>query len=136
MVNRPSKKPFSHAPASAREEKFLNHLSNSIVVVIRRCDITGHCLNFFRSIGHRHPKTRMADHIDIVVAVAAADHLPVSYTHLVLGDSDNDLSMFTPEFGWTVAMGNAQDCLKAVAKYETKSNREDGVAFAIRKYAL
>lgn len=55
---------------------------------------------------------------------------------MVLGDSDNDLSMFAPEFGWTVAMGNAQDCLKAVAKYETKSNREDGVAFAIRKYAL
>lgn len=23
---------------------------------------------------------------------------------MVLGDSDNDLSMFTPEFGWTVAM--------------------------------
>lgn len=55
---------------------------------------------------------------------------------MVLGDSDNDLSMFTPEFGYTVAMANAMDCLKAAAKYETKSNREDGVAWAIRKFAL
>lgn len=55
---------------------------------------------------------------------------------MVLGDSDNDLSMFTPEFGCTVAMANAMPCLKAAAKYETKSNREDGVAFAIRKFAL
>ncbi len=55
---------------------------------------------------------------------------------MVLGDSDNDLSMFAPEFGYTVAMGNAMDCLKAAAKYETKSNREDGVAWAIRKFAL
>jgi len=52
---------------------------------------------------------------------------------MVLGDSDNDLSMFTPEFGWTVAMENAMPCIRDAAKYHTKSNTEDGVAWAIRK---
>ncbi|MEY8354745.1 Cof-type HAD-IIB family hydrolase [Lachnospiraceae bacterium 54-53] len=55
---------------------------------------------------------------------------------MVLGDSDNDLSMFTPEFGWTVAMENAMPCIRDAAKYHTKSNAEDGVAWAIRNYAL
>ena len=55
---------------------------------------------------------------------------------MVLGDSDNDLSMFTPEFGWTVAMANAMPCIRDAAKYHTKSNIEDGVAWAIRNYVL
>lgn len=50
---------------------------------------------------------------------------------MVLGDSDNDLSMFTPEFGWTVAMANAMPCIRNAAKYHTKANTEDGVAWAI-----
>lgn len=53
---------------------------------------------------------------------------------MVLGDSDNDLSMFTPEFGWTVAMDNAMPCIRDAARYHTKSNSEDGVAWAIRNY--
>ncbi|MDR2021861.1 MAG: Cof-type HAD-IIB family hydrolase [Hungatella sp.] len=52
---------------------------------------------------------------------------------MVLGDSDNDLSMFTPEFGWTVAMENAMACIRDAAKYHTRSNAEDGVAWAIHK---
>lgn len=52
---------------------------------------------------------------------------------MVLGDSDNDLSMFTSEFGWTVAMENAMPCIREAAKYHTKSNSEDGVAWAIRR---
>ena len=55
---------------------------------------------------------------------------------MVLGDSDNDISMFTPEFGWTVAMANSMDCIRERAKYITKSNAEDGVAWAIRKYVF
>lgn len=55
---------------------------------------------------------------------------------MVLGDSDNDISMFTPEFGWTVAMDNSMDCIRKRAKYVTKSNAEDGVAWAIRKYVF
>lgn len=55
---------------------------------------------------------------------------------MVLGDSDNDLSMFTPEFGWTVAMANAMPCIRDAAKYHTKSNVENGVAYAIETYVL
>lgn len=55
---------------------------------------------------------------------------------MVLGDSDNDISMFTPEFGWTVAMENSMACIKERAKYVTKSNAEDGVALAIKKYVF
>lgn len=52
---------------------------------------------------------------------------------MVLGDSLNDYSMFSLDFGATVAMENATPEIKAIAKYVTKSNREDGVAYAIDK---
>lgn len=55
---------------------------------------------------------------------------------MVLGDSDNDITMFTPEFGWTVAMENAMPCIHDRAKYHTKSNADDGVAWAIRAYVF
>lgn len=52
---------------------------------------------------------------------------------MVLGDSMNDMSMMEMDFGATVAMANADDEIKKVAKYETKSNDEDGVAYIINK---
>lgn len=55
---------------------------------------------------------------------------------MVLGDSDNDLSMFAPEFGWTVAMENSMPCIRSAAKYHTRSNSQDGVAWAIRRYVF
>lgn len=55
---------------------------------------------------------------------------------MTIGDSDNDLSMITPEFGYPVAMGNAMDCVKEAAGYQTLSNAEDGVAWAIRMLAF
>lgn len=51
---------------------------------------------------------------------------------LVLGDSFNDYSMFT-EFTESVAMGNAVPEIKAIAKYVTDTNINDGVAKAIYK---
>ena len=50
---------------------------------------------------------------------------------MVLGDSLNDLSMMEMDFGATVAMENADEEIKAVAKYITKSNEDDGVAYVI-----
>ena len=50
---------------------------------------------------------------------------------LAFGDNYNDISMFEVVDG--VAVENAQDCLKEVAKYSTKSNEEDGVAYFIQK---
>ena len=52
---------------------------------------------------------------------------------MVFGDSLNDYSMLSMDFGATVAMENADSKLKRVAKYTTKSNVNDGVAYAIEK---
>ncbi|HEX3022690.1 MAG TPA: HAD hydrolase family protein, partial [Lachnospiraceae bacterium] len=52
---------------------------------------------------------------------------------MVLGDSMNDYSMLSMDFGATVAMENAMDRIKEVSKYITKTNDEDGVAYAIQK---
>lgn len=52
---------------------------------------------------------------------------------MVIGDSLNDYSMMSMDYGATVAMGNAVPELKKVAKYVTKSNVEEGAAYAIRK---
>ena len=50
---------------------------------------------------------------------------------MVLGDSLNDYSMLSMDFGATVAMENAMPEVKTVSKYITKSNEEFGVAYAI-----
>lgn len=50
---------------------------------------------------------------------------------MVLGDSLNDLSMIKMDFGATIAMENADEEIKKAAKYMTKSNEEDGVAYVI-----
>lgn len=52
---------------------------------------------------------------------------------MVLGDSLNDLSMISMDFGATVAMANAGPEVKSAAKYITKSNTEFGVAYAIEE---
>lgn len=52
---------------------------------------------------------------------------------MVLGDSMNDYSMFAMDFGATVAMENADPRIKKLASYITKSNAEDGVAYAIEE---
>ncbi len=52
---------------------------------------------------------------------------------MVLGDSMNDYSMLTMDFGATVAMANANTEIKEVAKYVTKSNEELGVAYTIEE---
>jgi Cof subfamily protein (haloacid dehalogenase superfamily) len=53
----------------------------------------------------------------------------------VFGDNFNDISMFQLA-GCPIAVGNAEEKVKAVAKYVTGSNDEDGVAQALRKYVL
>lgn len=53
---------------------------------------------------------------------------------LAIGDNDNDLSMF--DFaGISVAMGNGSAKAKAAADFVTRSNDEDGVAYALEKWA-
>lgn len=52
---------------------------------------------------------------------------------MAIGDSYNDISMLSENFGFTVAMGNAIDEVKKTAKYKTLDVDQNGVAAAIRK---
>ena len=52
---------------------------------------------------------------------------------MALGDSLNDYSMLSMDFGATVAMENAVPEIRRVAKYTTRSNVEFGAAYAIRE---
>ncbi len=52
---------------------------------------------------------------------------------MVFGDSMNDYSMLSMDFGATVAMDNSVPEIKAAAKYVTRSNEEYGVAYAIEE---
>jgi Cof subfamily protein (haloacid dehalogenase superfamily) len=54
---------------------------------------------------------------------------------LTMGDSDNDVTMISA-FPNGVAMGNANDRIKSIAKHMTKSNSENGVAHAVNKFVL
>lgn len=64
------------------------------------------------------------------------DHYGISMDEVMcLGDSLNDLKLFEVA-GFPVAVANAIDELKEVAKAETLSNNEEGVAVAIERYVL
>lgn len=52
---------------------------------------------------------------------------------MVFGDSMNDYSMLSMDFGATVAMGNSEPEIIKAARYLTKSNEEYGVAYAIEE---
>lgn len=65
-----------------------------------------------------------------------ARHLGVVMEEVMaIGDNNNDLEMLQA-VGWSVAMGQAPDAIKAAAHAVTTSNAEDGVALAIENYAL
>ena len=65
-----------------------------------------------------------------------AAHLGFTLANVMaVGDQDNDLPMITAA-GLGVAMGNANDRVKAAANVTTLTNAADGVAAAIYKYAL
>lgn len=65
-----------------------------------------------------------------------AEKLNIQPDHIMaMGDANNDLEML--EFaGLAVAMGNANEAVKAIADDVTTSNNHDGVAKAIEKYIL
>ena len=52
-----------------------------------------------------------------------------------IGDMSTDALMFR-QSGVSIAMGNAFDDVKAQAKYVTKSNEEDGFAYAMDHFVL
>lgn len=54
---------------------------------------------------------------------------------MAVGDSPNDIAMLKAS-GLPVAVGNAKDEVKAVAKYIAPANHENGVADAVRRFVL
>lgn len=54
---------------------------------------------------------------------------------MACGDSRNDWSMLR-DAGFSVAMGNADDETKRLADFVTKTNEEDGIAYAVEKFVL
>ena len=69
-----------------------------------------------------------------VAELAASRGLDASQV-MTLGDHDNDISMIAWA-GMGVAMENATAGVRQTAKFVTLTNNEDGVAYAIRRYAL
>lgn len=65
-----------------------------------------------------------------------SDHLGISSDEMMcIGDQGNDRTMMQ-YVKYSVAMGNASDEIKAVAKYHTADNDHDGVAKAIERFVL
>ena len=54
---------------------------------------------------------------------------------MAIGDSPNDMAMLKMA-GMPIAVENAKEEVRAIAKYVTATNHEDGVAQAIRKFVL
>lgn len=52
---------------------------------------------------------------------------------MIFGDQKNDISMFDIAGFYKVAMGNAVSEIKERANYVTKTNNEDGIAYALRR---
>lgn len=64
---------------------------------------------------------------------AACDHLSLDPQQVIaFGDAENDLEMFKLA-GASVAMGQADDTVKAAADYISSANYEDGVALALER---
>lgn len=69
-------------------------------------------------------------------AKVLADFYGISQDEVIcIGDNENDLSMIEYA-GMGVAMGNAEESVKKVAKYITDTNNNSGVAKAIDKFII
>lgn len=65
-----------------------------------------------------------------------AEHLGIDSANVMaIGDQENDLTMLQYA-GTSVAMGNAIDAVKVVARFETTTNADEGVAKAIERFVL
>ena len=63
-----------------------------------------------------------------------AAHLGIDMADVMaFGDSNNDVAMLE-KAGICIAMGNAEENVKAVADYTTASNNDDGIALSLRTF--
>jgi Cof subfamily protein (haloacid dehalogenase superfamily) len=78
-----------------------------------------------------HPACSKGHGVAILAASLGIDMAAV----MALGDNINDMEMLHM-VGWGVAMGQAPEHVRAVARAVTAPNSEEGVALAIERYAL
>ena len=73
----------------------------------------------------------------LILGVAATlERLGIDASEAIaFGDGENDLSMFSA-VGTSVAMGNAQDTVKAAATYVTTAVDDDGIYNAAKHFGL
>jgi Cof subfamily protein (haloacid dehalogenase superfamily) len=69
-----------------------------------------------------------------VLALAELFNIPTSEI-ATIGDMSNDVRMFEKS-GFSIAMGNATNAVKARAHVTTESNQEDGFAKAVERFIL
>ena len=89
---------------------------------------------FFVSPGWLEIQTAGVSKGEALKDIAKLENIELSET-AAIGDGENDISMIQAA-GTGVAMGNASDEIKAVAKYHTTDNDHDGVARAIERFVL
>jgi len=76
----------------------------------------------------------LANKGQVVVELAKRLNIPAA-SIMTFGDMPNDVLMFVKS-GFSVAMGNASDEVKAKASATTDSNEDDGFAKAVEKFIL
>jgi Cof subfamily protein (haloacid dehalogenase superfamily) len=70
----------------------------------------------------------------VALALSEMLHIPTSQI-ATIGDMNTDVLMFR-QTGLSIAMGNALDDVKAQARFVTKSNEDDGFAYAMDHFVL
>ena len=70
----------------------------------------------------------------VVTYLARELEIPLSSV-VTLGDSPNDVLMFA-HCGLSIAMGNASPDVQRSARQVTRSNDDDGFAYAIERFVL
>lgn len=78
-----------------------------------------------------HKEVSKANGIDLLRKELGIEQSEV----MAIGDEENDISMIEYA-GMGVVMANGNDSVKKLAQFVTKSNEEDGVAYAVEKFVL
>lgn len=121
------------------ENSFVNRLSERVVTAGSNAGIVYHEESFEHAFDA--PVYQFCDIIpanggkDLGVA-ATLERLGIDASEAIaFGDGENDLSMFAA-VGTSVAMGNAQDTVKAAATYVTTAVDDDGIYNAAKHFGL
>jgi Cof subfamily protein (haloacid dehalogenase superfamily) len=97
------------------------------------CEICRGSMPFFKPAGGEISPAGV--HKGAALEIAARNHGISLGDTIAVGDSDNDRKMIE-RAGIGIAMGNADEDIKAIAGHITSSLEEDGIARAFQRYGL